>query len=129
MTNPLLLPLAAAVRYTTERWADECAVHELGDRRLVAHAVGTAALLTCHRSAAPAAALAIATSGATGVLARLRGPGPVPRRVAALLSTPPPRRWLLLAVALGVLALAVVCSLEATRELHDLFELAETGTP
>lgn len=128
VTNPLLLPLAAAVRYCTERWADERAAHEIGDRRLVARTVGTAGLLTRRRPAPSAAALAIATGRATGVLARLRGPGPVPRRVVALLTTPPPQRRLLLAMALGVLAVATVSSLEAAREVHILFELAQAGS-
>ncbi|HJP78248.1 MAG TPA: M56 family metallopeptidase [Pseudonocardiaceae bacterium] len=128
VTNPLLLPLAAAVRYCTERWADERAAHATGDRRLVARTIGTAALLTHRHSAPPAAALAIATGLTTGVLGRLRRTGPVPRRVAALLTAPPPTRRLLLALALGVLALATVSSLEAAHDVHILFELAEAGT-
>lgn len=44
-TNPLLLPVAAAVRYSTERWADEHAAHATGDRRLVARTIGKAAVL------------------------------------------------------------------------------------
>lgn len=124
VTNPLLWPLAAAVRYTTERWADERAAHEVGDRRLVARTIGRAALLTRRRPTASTTALAIATGMATGLFARLRGPGPVPRRVAALLAAPPPRRRLLLTVAFGVLALAALSSLEAARDVHALFELA-----
>ncbi|NKQ56068.1 M56 family metallopeptidase [Amycolatopsis sp. K13G38] len=125
VTNPLLWPLAAAVRYTSERWADERAAREVGDRRLVARTIGKAALLTRRRPAAPAVALGIAT----GAMARLRGAGPVPRRVAALLAAPPPRRRLLLAVVLGVVALAVLSSAETVRDLHALFELAQAGKP
>ena len=42
--NPLLRPAARAVEYTVERWADERAATAVGDRRLVAHAIGRAAL-------------------------------------------------------------------------------------
>ncbi|MBK6971201.1 MAG: M48 family metalloprotease [Candidatus Microthrix sp.] len=41
---PLLEPLNRQVRFATERWADEDAVVEVGDRRLVARAVARAAL-------------------------------------------------------------------------------------
>lgn len=42
--NPLLKPLVAPVRTNTERWADETAAAQVGDRRLVARAVARAAL-------------------------------------------------------------------------------------
>lgn len=121
-TNPLLLPVAAAVRYTTERWADEHAATVTGDRRLVARTIGKAALRT-HRRATPSAALAVA--GVVG--RRLRGPGPVPRRVAALLTAPPRHRRLLPLLVLTVLIAAAISSVETARDLHFLFELAQTG--
>jgi hypothetical protein len=111
------------VRYCTERWADEDAARLVGDRRLVARTVGKAALITRRNHATPAAALAMAGS----MMGRLRGAGPVPRRVAALLTTPPPQRRLLLAIVLAVLAIAVLSSIEAARDLHTLFELARTS--
>ena len=43
--NPLLLPVARAVEYTVERWADEHAAAVTGDRRLVAETIGRVALL------------------------------------------------------------------------------------
>src|SRR5436190_1668852 len=43
--NPLLLPVARAVDYTVERWADERAATVTGDRRLVAATIGRVALL------------------------------------------------------------------------------------
>ncbi|WP_112470388.1 M56 family metallopeptidase, partial [Streptomyces triticisoli] len=70
--NPFLRPLRSAVVYTAERWADEDAARAVGDRRVVARAIGRAALLS---SAAP-----------TPTLAALATTGPVPRRVAALLA-------------------------------------------
>jgi Zn-dependent protease with chaperone function len=114
--NPLLSPLAGAVRFSAERWADEHAARVTGDRRLVARTIGKAALLTRARPEAPSAALAIAAS--------LRGTGPVPRRVAALLAGPPRRHPLLLAAVLAVLALAVGCTLDAAHDLHELIQLA-----
>jgi beta-lactamase regulating signal transducer with metallopeptidase domain len=120
-TNPLLRPVAAAVGYTTERWADEYAASAVGDRRLVARTIAKAALLTSRHQSPPAGALAITTGSAA---TKLRGAGPVPRRVAALLTAPPRRRRLLLALALTVLALAAACSIETVRDLDALFDLA-----
>src|SRR6478609_8920415 len=57
--NPLLLPVARAVEYTVERWADERAAAITGDRRLVASTIGQVALLTAPRPARPRATLAI----------------------------------------------------------------------
>jgi len=121
-TNPLLRPVAAAVGYTTERWADERAAGAVGDRRLVAQTIAKAALLTSrHHNSPPAGALAITTGSAA---TNLWGAGPVPRRVAALLTAPPRHRRLLLVLALTVLVLAAACSIEAARDLETLFELA-----
>lgn len=114
-TNPLLRPMATAVRYATERWADEHAARVTGDRRLVARTLARAALLT-HHHGEPPAAQAIAS-----------GPGPVPRRVAALLAGPPRRHRVLLVLALGVLVLAALSSIETARDLETLFELAQAG--
>lgn len=114
--NPLLRPLADAVRFTAERWADEQAARITGDRRLVARTIGKAALLTRARTGAP--------SGALGMAVSLRGTGPVPRRVAALLAAPPRQHRLLLAAIVMVLALAVGSTLEAAHDLHELIELA-----
>ncbi|CAN5754889.1 M56 family metallopeptidase [soil metagenome] len=41
---PLLRPLLTRLRFATERWADETAASEIGDRRLVARAIARAAL-------------------------------------------------------------------------------------
>jgi Zn-dependent protease with chaperone function len=114
--NPLLRPLADAVRFSAERWADEQAARITGDRRLVARTIGKAALLTRARLGTPPTALAIAAS--------LRGTGPVPRRVAALLAGPPRQHPLLLVAVLAVLALAVGSTLDAAHDLHELIQLA-----
>lgn len=87
--NPFLRPLRTAIAFTTERWADEEAAEEIGDRRLVARTVGKAALLP-HRAPAPG-------------LAGLAAPGPVPRRVKALLDPPPQSRaWPPACTAVGL---------------------------
>jgi len=124
--NPLLCPAARAVEYTVERWADERAAKVVGDRRLVAHTIGRAALAAKAnrpRRAIPAA-LGAVFSGAR-VLAHASA-GPVPRRVAALLAPPPPRRMVLLAAVVALVALAGICALEAANDLQDLLSLANT---
>jgi hypothetical protein len=47
--------------------------------------------------------------------------------VAALLTAPPRRDRLLPILAVTVLAAAAVSSIEAARDLHALFELAQIG--
>jgi beta-lactamase regulating signal transducer with metallopeptidase domain len=120
--NPLLRPLATAVTYTVERWADEQAVHATGDRTRVARAVGKAAL-AAHGTPT---ALRPATLGFRGILGR-RGPlaaaGPVPRRVAALLAPPLTRRPGLTLATTALLALTVISTVAATNDLHELLEL------
>jgi Zn-dependent protease with chaperone function len=113
--NPLLRPVAAAVGYTVERWADEHAAAVTGDRPLTARAVARAALASS--AAPPRAALALG-------MAR---PGPVPLRVAALLRPPPRQRLLLLAAVLTLVAVAGLSALEASRDLHNLLELARAA--
>ncbi|MFE1793859.1 M56 family metallopeptidase, partial [Streptomyces sp. NPDC059525] len=117
--NPLLRPLARAVTYTVERWADEHAARRSGNRRAVAETVARAAVAAKRsraRSRVPAAAL--------GILGRRPGPGMVPRRVAALLAPPPQSPPLLLAAAAALLAATGVCALEAAYDLHRFLELA-----
>src|SRR4051812_28014320 len=53
VVNPLLVPTARAIAHGVERWADEDAARDLGDRGAVARAVARAAL---HVHAAGAAA-------------------------------------------------------------------------
>jgi Zn-dependent protease with chaperone function len=134
--NPLLLPVARAVDYTVERWADERAAAITGDRRLVASTIGRVALLATPR----AGRLRTASLGITGTrgIAGARGAarvrpislawaGPVPRRVAALLA-PPPRRQLALLAIVAILILAAGASAaEAARDLHALLEFAQAA--
>ncbi|WP_371495396.1 M56 family metallopeptidase [Kitasatospora sp. NBC_00374] len=81
--NPCLRPLRQAVAYSTERWADEEAARSVGDRRLTARAVARAALIS-----GPFTAHGPGTLPGLPAFAE-PGPGPVPRRVAALLAPGP----------------------------------------
>ena len=122
--NPVLLPLARAVDYTVERWADEHAARVTGDRRLVAVTIGRVAMLATP-GRQPAATLGMARAGPRQV--SLAWAGPVPRRVAALLGPPPRSRVLLLAAAVLIVLLAGASAGEAARDLHALLELAQAG--
>jgi hypothetical protein len=132
--NPLLRPVATATGYTVERWADEHAAAVTGDRRLAARAIARAALATTAAPPRPAsrAASALGAVGALGTVsgqARVRRPGPVPCRVAALLRPPLPPRLLLLAVAVLLVAVAGASALEAALDFHALLEYAQAVGP
>jgi hypothetical protein len=123
--NPLLRPAARAVEYTVERWADEEAAQAVGDRRLVAHAIGRAALAaTPRRPSRVGAAVLGAVFPAT--YRDTHTAGPIPRRVAALLKPAPRPRLILLAVVLALALLAGVCAMEAAHDLQDLLGLASS---
>ena len=138
--NPLLRPVAAQASYAVERWADERAATQAGDRTLAARAIARAALAT---SAAPPGRDAAMT--ALGLItqerehradsrradphrADLHRAGQVPRRVAALLAPPPRLPLLLLAASIVLVAVSGAAALEAARNLHQLIELAQ-GQP
>ena len=135
--NPLLRPVAAEVGYTVERWADERAAALTGDRKMAAEAVARAALATSAPSSSDRAG-----SGRVGALAMVgpaslpgarffragARPGPVPRRVSALLR-PAPASWqgsALTVLVLLVVAVAGVSALAAAASLHALVELAQS---
>jgi hypothetical protein len=126
--NPLLRPVATEVGYAVERWADERAAAETGDRGLTARAIARAALAA---SACPAARGALpATGAALPANGIAHTPGQVPRRVAALLA--PPRVLscrglspLLLGAAAVLIAVSGATALSAVVSLHQLVELAQ----
>lgn len=126
VVNPMLRPVAAAIGYTVERWADEHAAAQVGNRRLAARTIGKAALATARTPAMhrPSRELALGV----GTAPSLSGAGPVPRRVAALLAAPPARHWLLLALTLSVVAASVLGALEGQQDLESLLELARAAT-
>ncbi|MER5545296.1 M56 family metallopeptidase [Streptomyces sp. NPDC002589] len=109
--NPLLRPLADAGGFALERWADEEAAARVGSRRIVARAVGRAALASSPRASRPPAL------AATG--------GAVPQRVRALLSPPPPRRPLPIAGGVLLLALCCVGLANATSDSDKLLDDAQ----
>jgi Zn-dependent protease with chaperone function len=124
--NPLLLPVARAVEYTVERWADERAATVTGDRRLVASTIGQVALLATPRPTR----LRAAALGITGTRVHpisLAWAGPVPRRVAALLAPPPRRQLALLAIVAILILTAGASAAEAARDLHALLEFAQAA--
>lgn len=128
--NPLLRPVAAEVGFTVERWADERAARVTGDRPLAARAIAHAAMAA---SASPPerdtamSALGLINIGA--VRGKLRGTGPVPRRVAALLAPAPRPRLLLFAAALLLVAFSGAAAVEAARNMHALIEVAQVAAP
>ena len=131
--NPLLLPVARAVDYTVERWADERAAAVTGDRRLVACTIGQVALLATAPRPARLRAAALAITGPRGITGARGRPislawaGPVPRRVAALLAPPPRRQLALLAIVAILILIAGASAGEAARDLHALLEFAQAA--
>jgi Zn-dependent protease with chaperone function len=147
--NPMVRPLATAVEYTVERWADESAASAVGDRHTVARAIASAAIAAKATKARSARAGALGVLGgakAKDILAatwsrlpratrrarehnELAGAGPVPRRVAALLAPAPSLRQSLpaLAPALLFLAAVAVCAFLAADSLQDLISLAHAS--
>jgi Zn-dependent protease with chaperone function len=123
--NPLLRPLAHAVDYTIERWADEGAARVVGDRRLVATTIGRTALLASRHPAPMHTTAALGINGGWTHGIRPPSVGPVPRRVAALLAPPPPRHTALIALAAIIVLAAAVSALNAAQELHALVDLAQ----
>jgi beta-lactamase regulating signal transducer with metallopeptidase domain len=123
-TNPLLIPVARAVEYTVERWADEHAAAVTRDRRLVARTIGQVALLSGPRPRR-AGALGLGMVRPGPARFALAWAGPVPRRVAALLAAPPRRQSLLLAICALVMLSACAAALLAAGDLHALLELAQ----
>lgn len=85
--NPLLRPVAGVVREGVERWADEDAARQVGDRRLAARALARAALATGAVGGpsrrASVAALGVAGSSAVARATALLEPAPRPRRLLA----------------------------------------------
>ncbi|GAA4954161.1 M56 family metallopeptidase [Actinoplanes utahensis] len=124
----LLVHLSAAVHpafrllvrqfdHLVERAADERAATEIADRRTVAHAVGTAALVSeyTHR----AGRLRVAPSRTD-----LSRAGTVPRRVASLLTPRRPAPRPLLAIPAAIATFALVWTAECVIDLGELLAAA-----
>ncbi|MEW2620406.1 M56 family metallopeptidase [Streptomyces sp. NPDC048106] len=110
--TPLLRPLADAGGFVLERWADEDAAAHVGSRRVVARAVGRAALASAAVAGRPALA-------ATG--------GAVPQRVRALLAPPPPPRALPFVVGAALLALCCASLAEAVSDSERMVVTARSA--
>ena len=104
---PLLRPVAGTGGFVLERWADEAAAERVGDRTVVARAVGRAALASAK---SPAGASLAATGGA------------VPQRVRALLAPPPPKRTLPLVMGAALLAVSCASLAEAASDSEHMIE-------
>ncbi|MFD9242099.1 M56 family metallopeptidase [Streptomyces sp. NPDC059556] len=119
--NPFLRPLRTAVTYTTERWADEEAATSVGSRRIVARAVGKAALISRGAPSVTLAGFALV--------------GPVPRRVAALLGpAPAARSWPSLFTGAGLAAWGAAAgtaasALSSANSAVTLFVILKAATP
>ncbi|MEU0970163.1 M56 family metallopeptidase [Streptomyces sp. NPDC005917] len=109
--NPLLGPVRAAVIFLVERWADEQAATEVGDRGTTVRALARAALSAGR--ARPACALHFTDRAVT-------------RRIAALQTTPPPRLWPAAGAVLALGALAALFAADATDDLVGLLFTALT---
>ncbi|MCX4746201.1 M56 family metallopeptidase [Kitasatospora sp. NBC_01287] len=119
--HPALGRLRAPLGFHLERWADECAARAVGDRALTARAVGHAALAAARTPRPPRPGLAPAAAT-----------GPVPRRVAALLSPQPhtatrtgTRRRVVAALALAACLGVSTAATAATSDLHRTVESAQ----
>ncbi|UKY52784.1 M56 family metallopeptidase [Streptomyces inhibens] len=127
--HPLLRSLRAPLAYALERWADEAAASRVGDRRVTARAIGRAALAARPHDRGPLRPGAVLAATA----------GPVPRRVAALLTPdrtaghPPIRtgfrgRRLIAAALLACIAFSAGAALDAAADLHETVEVAQGET-
>jgi hypothetical protein len=110
--NPTLRATGRALHQSVERWADEDAAAEVGDRRLVARAVARAAV-AAHQHGEP-----VVTAAAGGN---------APQRVRALLQPRPRTRLSTLSGGLACLALVAItatASIHVERTGETLFEKA-----
>ena len=116
--NPLMRPAARGVRRTVERWADEVAAAEVGDRRVAARSVARAALARSQFRAAGSS-----VSGSAVALGL--DDGDVPARVQALLAPPSGRQ---LRFRIGIVSATALCWLAGvavTVWTHAVLEFAQ----
>ncbi|MEV8129217.1 M56 family metallopeptidase [Streptomyces sp. NPDC085944] len=119
--NPFLRPLRTTVTYAAERWADEEAAATVGSRRVVAQAIGKAALVT--------------RGVPVPTLAGMAAPGPVPRRVAALLGPAPvTRSWSSVSSSVGwaawvAAAGTAVSAMASANSAVTMYFILDSATP
>lgn len=114
--NPLLRPVSKAVGVGVERWADEIAAAEVGDRALAARALARAGIAraAATHAAAPAAALPAASHA-------------VADRARALLAGPPRHRRALNGVLAALMVTVAVASAATTVETATLLRSAHAA--
>ena len=115
--NPLLRPLAAAVREGVERWADEEAAAAAGNRHTAALALARASLAQHH---------ARSTHGRLSLALRMAQSMILLRTQALLSPAPRPQRSLLVGVALLALT-AVFGAVLAGHETEQVLEVAQAA--
>lgn len=103
---PPLRPLARQIAFSTERWADEVAAEQVGDRTVTARSIAAAAFASSGRTDAPFS-LALADLGVVG-------------RVEALLARPCSRRSLVVLAGMSLLVLNVAGGAAQAQHLVDL---------
>ena len=122
--NPLLGPVAAAVRTGVERWADEDAARDCGARVIAGRALARTALVQTRLRRASGTP----TVGRAGSELCATASG-VPERAQALLDEPAPPRWRLIGVLAAVLIVTGALTAASLAQLHGGFENAETDCP
>nr|SBO97177.1 Peptidase M48, Ste24p precursor [Nonomuraea gerenzanensis] len=115
--HPALRWVSGRVGYLVERAADEHAATVIGDRRVLARAIGAAALAAHGRPA-------LRSSGPFASFAGARRPGAIPLRVAALLAQARGGRLWPAAVPAVLAASSLVWTGEALYDLVELLVLA-----
>ncbi|MER7417288.1 M56 family metallopeptidase [Micromonospora peucetia] len=119
--HPVFRSAVRRIEYLVERDADERAAVDVGSRRVVARAIGAAALAASARSGH---ASVLRLTPADSDVARA---GAVPRRVASLLRDRTGSRSRLMAAVPALLAAgSVVWTGECVYDLHELMRAART---
>jgi beta-lactamase regulating signal transducer with metallopeptidase domain len=113
--NPLLRPTAGAIQSAIERWADEDAAAEVGDRQLAARALARAALA---RSGHPPLRHVLAAADDR-----------IAARVQLLLAPPQPMNWPPVVLIVAAALLSWTAAAAMTIWANDLIQLAESVYP
>lgn len=116
--DPLQRSLPAAVRFATERWADESAASAVGDRAVVARVLARSGLRAAARPRAPWAPVALRSGGPAVV-----------DRVQALLAPAPRQRPWLVAAAAAVVAFGLTAALHAEADTDAWLDHAVVAAP
>lgn len=116
--NPLLRPLAAAVRVGVERWADEVAAAEVCDRVLVARTLARAGLARAHAGQDARRHTHVALGAVDSAVAE---------RTRALLAPLPSRRRALAAAVVALMLLPVAAAAVTAGDTEHRVEMAQAA--